>query len=101
MAAPTSGPRPLTRLNTPFGTPASWRICAKINAEVGVNSHGFRMLAHGGADLGAKAVDEVEHALRHAGFMEDLRKDQRRVRGELPRLQDARSWRRRPRGQGR
>src|SRR6266478_4446566 len=35
MAAPTSGPRPLTRLNTPFGTPASCRISAKINADDG------------------------------------------------------------------
>src|ERR1700739_345957 len=35
MAAPTSGPRPLIRLNTPFGTPASCRISAKINADAG------------------------------------------------------------------
>ena len=48
----------------------------------------IRMLAHGGADLGAEAVDEVEHALRHAGFMEDFREDQRRGRGEFRRLQD-------------
>ena len=35
-----------------------------------------RMLAHGGADLGAEAVDQVEHALRHAGFMQDFGEDQ-------------------------
>src|ERR1700761_868875 len=44
IAAPTSGPRPLSRLNTPFGTPASCRISAKISAEVGVNSDGFRIM---------------------------------------------------------
>src|ERR1700750_3003047 len=53
MAAPTSGPRPLIRLNTPFGTPASWRISAKINAEVGVNSDGFRIMVQPAASAGA------------------------------------------------
>ena len=33
MAAPTSGPRPLMRLNTPFGTPASCRMSARIKAQ--------------------------------------------------------------------
>src|SRR5262252_9097476 len=53
MAAPTSGPRPLTRLNTPFGTPASWRISAKISAEVGVYSDGFRIMVQPAASAGA------------------------------------------------
>ncbi|MHC2383826.1 hypothetical protein ACVIHA_008248 [Bradyrhizobium liaoningense] len=45
-------------------------------------------LAHGGADLGAETVDEVEHAFGHTGFMEDFREDQRRGRGEFRRLED-------------
>src|SRR5882724_5849267 len=53
MAAPTSGPRPLTRLNTPFGTPASCRISAKINADDGVNSDGFRSMVQPAASAGA------------------------------------------------
>src|SRR5665213_1936997 len=53
MAAPTSGPRPLIKLNTPFGTPASWRISAKISAEVGVNSLGFRLMVQPAAIAGA------------------------------------------------
>jgi len=53
MAAPTSGPRPLIRLNTPFGTPASWRISAKISADDGVNSLGFRIMVQPAASAGA------------------------------------------------
>src|SRR5215467_9170520 len=53
MAAPTSGPRPLSRLNTPLGTPASCRISAKISAEVGVNSEGFRIMVQPAASAGA------------------------------------------------
>ena len=53
MAAPTSGPRPLIRLNTPFGTPASCRISAKISAEDGVNSLGFRIMVQPAASAGA------------------------------------------------
>src|SRR3954453_17012783 len=57
MAAPTSGPRPLTRLNTPLGTPASCKISAKISADDGVNSEGFRIMeqpaARGAAPLQA------------------------------------------------
>ena len=40
-----------------------------------------------GADL-TKAVDQVEHALRHAGFMQDFGENQRRARREFRRLQD-------------
>ena len=53
MAAPTSGPRPLTRLNTPLGTPASCRISAKISAEVGVYSDGLRIMVQPAASAGA------------------------------------------------
>ena len=53
IAAPTSGPIPLIRLNTPFGTPASCRISAKISAEVGVNSLGFRIMVQPAAMAGA------------------------------------------------
>ena len=53
MAAPTSGPRPLIRLNTPFGTPASCRISAKIKADDGVNSEGLRIMVQPAASAGA------------------------------------------------
>src|SRR5258707_14436235 len=53
MAAPTSGPRPLTRLNTPLGTPASCKISAKISADEGVNSDGFRIMVQPAASAGA------------------------------------------------
>lgn len=53
MATPTSGPRPLIRLKTPFGTPASCRISAKINADDGVYSDGFRIMVQPAAIAGA------------------------------------------------
>lgn len=53
MATPTSGPRPFTRLNTPLGTPASCMTSAKIRAEVGVNSDGFRSMVQPAAIAGA------------------------------------------------
>src|SRR5262245_35784753 len=53
MAAPTSGPNPLTRLNTPLGTPASCRISAKMSAEEGVYSDGFRIMVQPAASAGA------------------------------------------------
>ena len=46
------------------------------------------MLGHSGADFRAEAVDQVEHALRHAGFMQDFREDHRRGRREFRRLED-------------
>src|SRR6266576_1144526 len=51
--SPPSGPRPLIRLNTPLGTPASCRISAKINADVGVDSDGFRIMVQPAASAGA------------------------------------------------
>ena len=41
MAAPTMGPSPFTRLNTPFGTPASCRISASRIALIGEYSLGL------------------------------------------------------------
>src|SRR6201995_341105 len=69
MAAPTSGPRPLSRLNTPFGTPASWRISAKINAEVGVNSDGFRIMVQPAASAGATLQAIWFSGQFHGGIM--------------------------------
>ena len=40
-ASPASSPSPLTRLKTPFGTPASSKMPAHREAESGVNSAGF------------------------------------------------------------
>src|SRR5208337_5557271 len=53
IAAPTSGPRPLMRLNTPLGTPASSSTSAKISADVGVYSDGFRIIVQPAASAGA------------------------------------------------
>src|SRR5436309_1693387 len=53
IAAPTSGPRPLTRLNTPLGTPASARISAKIRAEAGVPKGVFNLVNGLGPEVGA------------------------------------------------
>ena len=41
MAAPTSAPVPLTRLNTPAGTPAACMISAQMMAENGASSEGL------------------------------------------------------------
>ena len=81
MAAPTSGPRPLIRLNTPFGTPASCRISAKIKRR------GRRELArlqdHGAAggergrdlagDLVQRPVPRRDHADDADGFAQHHR----------------------------
>ena len=53
MAAPTSAPSPLMRLKTPLGTPASSRISAKMSADVGVYSDGFRTMVQPAASAGA------------------------------------------------
>ena len=85
IATPTSGPRPLTRLNTPFGTPAACMTSAKIRAEVGVNSDGFRIMVQPGGDRGRdlagdlveRPVPRGDHAdhtdrLAHDGGRADL-----------------------------
>src|SRR6476661_8711741 len=68
MAAPTSGPRPLIRLNTPFGTPASCRISAKISADDGVNSDGFRIMVQPAAGAGLQLLG---HRQRRAHLVGD------------------------------
>jgi len=53
MAAPTSDPVPLTRLNTPAGAPASCTIWANIIALRGDSSLGFNTNVHPAASAGA------------------------------------------------
>src|SRR6516165_9740544 len=51
-AAPTSGPVPLIRLNTPAGTPASSMTSAQIMALNGENSEGLRTMVQPAASAG-------------------------------------------------
>ena len=51
-AAPTSGPSPLTRLNTPAGTPASCITSANSSALRGDSSLGFRTMVQPAASAG-------------------------------------------------
>ena len=51
--APTVGPSPLTRLNTPAGTPASWSTSAKRSALRGAISEGLSTMVHPVAIAGA------------------------------------------------
>ena len=53
IAAPTLGPSPLTRLNTPGGTPAASRISAKMMPENGATSEGFSTTVQPTASAGA------------------------------------------------
>ena len=53
MASPTVGPSPLTRLNTPFGTPASSIASAKMMALSGAISEGFSTMVQPAASAGA------------------------------------------------
>ena len=53
MAAPTVGPSPLTRLNTPFGTPASCSASANRMALSGAISLGFSTIVQPAASAGA------------------------------------------------
>ena len=50
---PTEGPSPFTRLNTPFGTPASCMISAKMIALIGAISEGFSTIVLPAARAGA------------------------------------------------
>ena len=52
-AVPTPGPSPLTRLNTPAGTPAASRISAKIIASNGAISLGLSTIVQPAARAGA------------------------------------------------
>ena len=42
IASPTVGPSPFTRLNTPFGKPASCIISANKSEDIGAISEGFK-----------------------------------------------------------
>ena len=53
MASPTEGPSPLTRLNTPAGTPASCRISATRMAFSGAISEGLSTMVQPAARAGA------------------------------------------------
>ena len=53
MASPTTGPVPVTRLNTPAGTPASSMISARMNAFSGATSLGFSTTVQPTASAGA------------------------------------------------
>ena len=52
-ASPTTGPRPVTRLKTPFGRSISSRISASMNAVSGATSLGFSTTVHPAASAGA------------------------------------------------
>ena len=41
IASPTTGPVPVTRLNTPSGRPTSWMISASMKASMGATSLGL------------------------------------------------------------
>ena len=53
IAAPTVGPSPLTRLNTPAGTPAACRTSAKTTPEKGATSLGLSTMVQPTASAGA------------------------------------------------
>ena len=53
IASPTTGPTPVTRLNTPAGRPTSWMISARMNALSGATSLGFSTTVQPAASAGA------------------------------------------------
>ena len=52
-ASPTTGPRPVTRLKTPFGRSISSKISASMNAVSGATSLGFRTTVQPATSAGA------------------------------------------------
>jgi hypothetical protein len=62
IAVPTPAPSPLTRLKTPFGTPASSRISAIRSADSGATSDGLRTIVQPAASAPATL-----HAIWFAG----------------------------------
>ena len=56
-ASPAVSPKPLTRLKTPSGTPASRKISAQSDADSGVNSAGFSTTVLPVASAGASFHD--------------------------------------------
>ena len=53
MASPTTGPTPVTRLNTPAGRPASSMTSARMKALIGATSLGFSTTVLPAANAGA------------------------------------------------
>ena len=53
IASPTTGPTPVTRLNTPSGRPASSITSARMNALIGATSLGFSTTVLPAASAGA------------------------------------------------
>ena len=53
MASPTTGPTPVTRLNTPGGRPMSSRISARMKALSGATSLGLSTTVQPAASAGA------------------------------------------------
>ena len=64
-ASPASSPKPLTRLNTPSGRPASSKISAHREAESGVNSAGFSTTVLPVASAGASFQDSSMNGVFH------------------------------------
>ena len=64
-ASPASSPMPLTRLNTPVGSPASAKIPAHSDAESGVNSAGLSTTVHPDASAGASFQDSSMNGVFH------------------------------------
>ncbi len=53
MASPTTGPTPLTKLNTPGGSPTSSITSARMNALIGATSLGLSTTVQPAANAGA------------------------------------------------
>ena len=53
MASPTTGPTPLTKLNTPAGRPTSSMISARMKALIGATSLGLSTTVQPAARAGA------------------------------------------------
>ena len=53
MASPTTGPNPVTRLNTPAGSPTCSKISASTKALSGATSLGLSTTVHPAARAGA------------------------------------------------
>ena len=64
-ASPASSPSPLTRLKTPAGTPASWKMSAHSDADSGVNSAGFSTTVLPVASAGASFHDSSMNGVFH------------------------------------
>lgn len=64
-ASPASSPKPLTRLKTPSGTPASRKISAQSEADRGVNSAGLSTTVLPVASAGASFHDSSMNGVFH------------------------------------